>query len=177
MLFFFLFVAAANAATLVPIDQSVVNVKSERNGQDYSYSIHESKNIAVEPVIHTIHHTIPAVPAIPAVPLVKTTQEIHHVEQRLSDQPHHEKEQKENIQSHVKSHVDSKIQPHVDVRSHHQVEVKQPQGKAYQELTYTSLPLIQYPTFYNLLPNSYPYAYTYPYSYHYNYNLLPLRID
>ncbi|XP_018334539.1 uncharacterized protein LOC112905424 [Agrilus planipennis] len=46
----------SNEASIIPLDSSVVNVKSDNSGKDYSYSIHENRAVAigadiVQPVI------------------------------------------------------------------------------------------------------------------------------
>lgn len=65
-------------AALIPIDSSVVSVKSNHAGQEYSYSIHENKGFAIEPSSLAIIHN----------PFTKTAATSHEKEQHKSDSSH-----------------------------------------------------------------------------------------
>lgn len=59
---FALFVMLANAASLIPLKHSTVNVKSEKSGQEYSYSIQENHGLALD--AGAIHEIIPQIKGI-----------------------------------------------------------------------------------------------------------------
>ncbi|RZC37933.1 hypothetical protein BDFB_001421 [Asbolus verrucosus] len=62
----FSLVASIEAASVVPIDSSLVNVK--HSGQDYSYSINENHGIAIDPLPY---HQIPVIQIAPDSNLIK----------------------------------------------------------------------------------------------------------
>lgn len=67
---------ALSQAALLPIDTSVVKVKSENSGQDYSYSIQENRGFAID----TLGPEKPAAPEDH-----KNTKKIHNVAAPLKD--------------------------------------------------------------------------------------------
>lgn len=116
------------------MDTSVVNVKTEHSGQDYSYSIHENHGYAINPT-GTIH---------PTIPIIKTIPSIHVPEHAVHVESRHP-EQKE-----VKPQVVAKVVPG-HIASEHEVSV------ASIPKTYLGYVPISYQ--YEI-----PYGYSYPYN-------------
>ncbi|KAF2884196.1 hypothetical protein ILUMI_21978 [Ignelater luminosus] len=130
--------AISQAASIIPVDTSVVNVKTEHSGQDYSYSIHENRGYAINPA-GTIHPGLPIIKTIPS-----TSSIIHLPEHAVRGENHHP-EQKE-----VKTQVVTKTLPG-HVASEHEISV-------------AGIPK----TYLGYVPISYQYEIPYGYSYPYN---------